>query len=182
MTISPPVHRDPLDAIAAAIARLPESPVMRFTGIAGDAVVVAGTSAVRRDAVVVAAIDDDGTAGRIIRYALAEARRAGVPLRVVHVWTGPQDRHDRISDSDHFLSCVLGDHLGPQDAVEREILHDREPATALLARSQEATLLVVAASSHTPAGSLLGSTVRSLIGATSCPLAIVPAVGGAEAG
>ena len=175
MTISAPIHRDPLDEIAAAIARLPESPVMRFTGIAGDAVVVAGTSAVRRDAIVVAAVDDDGNPGRIISCALAEARRTGVPLRVVHVWTGRQDQRDRISDADRLLSHVLGDHLGPEDAVEREILHDREPAAALLALSQEVTLLVVAASSRAPSGPLLGGTVRSLIGTTSCPLAIVPA-------
>jgi hypothetical protein len=183
MTITTIIQQDPLDEIVAAIARLPEPPVMRFTGIAGDAVVVAGTSPVRRDAVVVAAIDDDANPGPIITYAVAQARRSGAPLRVVHVWTGPLvSPDDRMSHADCLLAGVLREHLlDPADPVEREILHDAEPAAALLALSQEAALLVVAASSDTLPVTVLGDTVRTLIGRTACPLAIVPAAGSVEA-
>jgi hypothetical protein len=113
--------------------------------VSGDAVLVDGSSPPAGDAVVAAAVDDDGNPGRIIRYAAMEARRRSVPLRVVHVWTGSQasgavmrrSRSDRMAEADRFLSAILYDHLPLEaaDAAEREILHDRDPVGALIALS-----------------------------------------------
>jgi hypothetical protein len=85
----------------------------------------------------------------------------------VHVWTGR--RADEVSDSDRLLSDVLHDHLPPGevDTVERQILHDDDPARALAGLSREGLLLVVAAVGE------VGSTVRRLAGRTWCPLAVV---------
>jgi hypothetical protein len=55
-------------------------------------------------------------------------------------------------------------------AVERQIVHDADPARALINLSREAVLLVVAARLD----GTLGSTVGRLAGHTCCPPAIVP--------
>ncbi|GAB1691665.1 universal stress protein [Krasilnikovia sp. M28-CT-15] len=133
---------------------------------------------------VVAAVDDDSCPGCVIAYADAEARRLGVPLRAVYAWTEAGSavtggyrlsRHDRMSDADRLLTSILYDHLPADaaDAVERQILHDTDPAHALVSLSQEASLLVVAAGSH-HAGEVLGHIPRALLGRTACPLAVLP--------
>jgi hypothetical protein len=149
------------------------------------AVLVPGTAAARAGRVVVAAVDDDTCPGRVLRYAADQADRLGVPLRVVHVWTGRATalpgvrrvRHDQMSDADLLLSEVLYDHLTPEraEATEREILHDPDVGRALIALSVEAALIVVAArSSPAGDGEPLGETVRELVGRTACPLAVLP--------
>lgn len=146
---------------------------------------VGGRAPGEERSVVVAAVDDDGNPGLIIRYAAEQARRAAVPLRAVHVWTGSRtstpgarlSRHDRMSDSELLLSAVLYDHLPAAEAgiAEREILHDRDPVRALIATSAAASLIVVAAhSSLAMGGDPLGDTVRGLVGRTACPLVILP--------
>ncbi|MET8148904.1 universal stress protein [Actinoplanes sp. NPDC049668] len=126
---------------------------------------------------VVAAVDDDDNPGDILRYAAAQARRLGVPLRVVHVWAGRRNRHDTISDADRLLSAVLYDHLTPDQAAaaEREIRHDDDVVRALTALSAGAALLVIAARRRPTTGSgPLGSTARALLGSTACPVAVLP--------
>jgi nucleotide-binding universal stress UspA family protein len=153
--------------------------------VSDNAVVVPGSSGARGDAVVAAAVEDDGNPGRVLRYAAARAVQLSIPLRVVHVWTGGTDagarrcRPDGISDADRLLSAVLYDHLPPEaaDAAEREILHYDDPVNALLALSGDASLLVVGARSGPPTPTeLLGDTARALVGRTTCPLAVLPAV------
>lgn len=144
------------------------------------AVVLPGAASGRAGAYVLAAIDDDGNPATIIRYARAQARRLQLPLRVVHVWTGrddaaPSSRSNLSTDADLLLSAVLYDHLPAGEPAERQILHDREPARALEALSNDAALLVMAATSNPTAGrSTLGVTARQLAGHTGCPLAILP--------
>jgi nucleotide-binding universal stress UspA family protein len=152
----------------------------------GDtAVVVPGAASGRAGTCVLAAIDDDGNPATILRYARAQASRLGVPLRVVHVWTGREDlavgcglpRRDRPVDADRLLSTVLYHHLPADEAqtAERQIVHDREPARALRALSGDAALIVMAATSNPAAGGgVLGDTARQLAGHTGCPLAILP--------
>jgi nucleotide-binding universal stress UspA family protein len=148
-------------------------------------VLVSGTAARPAGSVVVAAVDDDANPGHILRHAAAEARRLRVPLRVVHVCTewdtsAPgqrMSRHDRMSDADRLLSAVLYDHLTPAEAeaTEREILHDRDVVSALIALSADASLVVIAArSGPTAHDEPLGDTVRALIGRTGCPVAVLP--------
>lgn len=152
-------------------------------------VLVSGTAARPAGSVIVAAIDNDARAGRILRYAATQARRLRVPLRVVHVWTGqalsatgtPMSRHDQIADADRLLSAVLYDHLTSMEAgvAEREILHDRDVVRALIALSGEVALVVTASRSGPATGDeFLGDTVRELIGRTDCPVAVLPPCAG----
>ncbi|GID95812.1 universal stress protein [Amorphoplanes digitatis] len=161
-----------------------EGPEARTYDRSPGPVLVSGT-ATNPAGPVVAAVDDDANPGPILRYAAAQARHLGVPLRVVHVWAGRataapglrMSRHDTISDADRLLSAVLYDHLTPAQAAdaEREILHDHDVVHALTALSADAALLVIAARGRpaTDAGPL-GSTVQALLGRTGCPIAVLP--------
>lgn len=114
---------------------------------------------------VLAALDDDSSAAAVLAFAWDQARRRDLPLRVVHVWT----RREAMTDSDRLLTAVLYDNLPPDEAaeVDRQILHDEDPARALAALSRSAALVVAAAGE-------LGETVRRLAGLAGCPIAIVP--------
>ncbi|MCA2218982.1 universal stress protein [Jidongwangia harbinensis] len=176
---------DRLDETATAIIReidrQPDGERGHHTAVGGGAVLVSGRTPGPAGAIVAAAVDDDACPGRVVRYAAEQARRLGVPLRLVHVWTGramavPGTGRELMSDADLLLSTVLYDHLDPEQAVaaEREILHDPDVGRALIALSAEAGLLVVAARG-TPdvTGEPLGHTVRRLVGRTACPLAVL---------
>jgi len=115
---------------------------------------------------VLAALDDDPSCAAVLSYARDQARQRGLPLRVVHVWT----RREAMTDSDRLLTAVLYDNLSPDEAatVERQILHDDDPARALAALSRDAVLVVAAAGEF-------GETVRRLAALAGCPVAIVPA-------
>jgi nucleotide-binding universal stress UspA family protein len=134
---------------------------------------------------VAAAVDDDASADAVVKQARTEASRLGVPLRVVHVWTGSGSsatgarllRHDRMCDADCLLANVLYEALpaAEADMAEREILHDIEPVRALAALSAGLSVVVVAAT--VAGGRVLGSTAAGLAGRTACPLVVVPATG-----
>jgi nucleotide-binding universal stress UspA family protein len=178
--------RETVDDAGGAEARRNEIRVINEAGgEASGPVLVTGTAPRSRRSIVAAAVDDDANPGRILRYAAAEARRLDVPLRVVHVWTGfgtsrpgaRMSRHDRMCDADCLLSAVLYDYLTQDeaDATEREILHDEDAVSALIALSVEASLIVVGARSGPATGDEpLGDTVRALLGRTACPLAVLP--------
>ncbi|GIF45422.1 universal stress protein [Actinoplanes xinjiangensis] len=136
-----------------------------------------------RGSVVVAAVDNDGNPATVISYAAACARELGVPLRVAYVWSGGVESGDipatgtRMPNADLMLAGLLYDCAadGGGNEVERALLHDHDPAAALVALSHnEATLMVVSASSspRTP-DRPLGDTVRALAGRTGCPLLVV---------
>ena len=142
----------------------------------GEVSTVPGCASEGVSSFVLAAIDDDGSAGPIVRYARAEAERLGLPLRVVHVCTG----RERMPDADRLLSDVLYDDQPRAEAAttERQIARDRDPAHALIVLSRAAALVVVAANSD-PADlpEHLGACASALTGQTACPLTIVPASG-----
>jgi hypothetical protein len=193
-----PDRNSPVAELAAAIVRqlrrsLPDGPVVQDLDIhAADGqtagpVLVPGTASVPAGGAVAAAVNDDASCGMVVKHAHAEARRLGVPLRVVHVWTGTDAaasgarllRHDRMSDADHLLAAVLYENLpeAEADLAEREILHDPEPVRALTVLSASLSLLVVAAAAVAPAqGQHLGGIAGGLVGRTVCPLVVVPAI------
>jgi nucleotide-binding universal stress UspA family protein len=163
-------------------AAIPQQPRGRSDAIAGI-VRVPGTAPVSPGGPVAAAVDDDPSAEMVVRHARAEAHRLGVPLRLVHVWTGSGSsaagrvlRHDRMCDADCLLASVLYEALpaAEADVAEREILHDSDPVRALAALSAELSLVVVAAVA-TGDGRIVGSTAGGLAGRTACPLVVVPA-------
>ena len=114
---------------------------------------------------VLAALDDDSSCAGVLAYARDHARRRGLPLRVAHVWTW----REAMTDSDRLLTAALYDNLPPDEAasVERQILHDDDPARALAALSRDAELVVAAAGA-------LGDTVRRLAGLADCPVVVLP--------
>jgi len=145
----------------------------------GQAIVLPGSASGRRGGYVLAAIDGDGNAGKVIGYARTQANRLGMPLRLVHVWTGEES----VSQADRLLSEVLYEHLPPGEveAAERQIVHDGEPTDALRALSRDGALLVMASASRSTVHDRpLGDTARRLAGRTECPLAILPATGPAK--
>lgn len=131
---------------------------------------------------VVVALDDDDHAGDLVTYAAAQAARTGTVLRAVHVWTGSaaearhrrMSRHKSIGDADHLLGDILYEHV-PDVRWERQVLHDRDSARALIDLSRSASLLVVGPRSRAPLQhDILGTTTTDLLGRTHCPLAVLP--------
>jgi nucleotide-binding universal stress UspA family protein len=134
---------------------------------------------------VLVALDDDQNPAVLAAYGRAEALRRGVALRVVYIWTDcrPPDCdhhlvcHPDLWDAARLLAAIVNQHLSADEAsdIERDVLHDADPASALVALSASASLLIVGASSRRPdSGVLLGDTTRGLVGRTRCPLAVVP--------
>lgn len=165
-----------------ATSRRPETATI-VQQVRRSPVVVPGTGQAPAGGAVAAAVNDDASADMVVKYASAEARRLGVPLRVVHVWTSGETsatgarllRHDRMCDADCLLATILYEALpaAEADVAEREILHDPEPVHALTALSASLSLLVVAAAAAR--GRALGGTTGGLLGHTTCPLVVVPA-------
>lgn len=151
----------------------------------GRPFVVHGTRPAAVSGPVIVALDDDGHAGELLRHGWAMAERLGVPVRVAYVWSDCRpphcDHHRRchrnLGEARRLLTELLDEHLSVEQAqeVEREVLHDADPAEALVALAESASMLVVAASSDRPHRSeVLGATTRSLLFRTACPVAVVP--------
>jgi nucleotide-binding universal stress UspA family protein len=82
-------------------------------------------------------------------------------------------RHDCITDADRLLGQLLYEHL--PNGGERQIVHDDDPAGALIDRSRSAGLLVVGTRSRASTGDdILGATTTALLGNTRCPVAVLP--------
>ncbi|GAA0504709.1 hypothetical protein Ade02nite_70590 [Paractinoplanes deccanensis] len=133
---------------------------------------------------VVVAVDDDDNAGALLRHGRREAGRLGVPLRVAYVWSDcrppdcPHHRrcHRDLGGASRLVDLLVREHLAePGPPLEREVLHDPDPAAALVALSAGASLLVIGSSSDRPAHvGALGGTTRAVLGRTRCPVAVVP--------
>ncbi|MEU8233203.1 universal stress protein [Actinoplanes sp. NPDC048967] len=159
----------------------PEAPFR----VADRPVTVAGRALGDRTGPVLVALDDDGNPGALLRHGWSIAVALGVPLRATYVWSDcrpPDCDHHRCCHRDldgasRLLTTLIDGNLSVEAAlrVERDVLHDADPAEALIALSQGASMLLVGASSHRPtAVALLGETTRMLLGRTWCPLIVVP--------
>ena len=149
-------------------------------------VVITGPITARPGGPVIVAVDDDAHPGVLLRYGWDLANHLGVALRAVYVWTDcrpPECAHHRtchrdLADAERLLATLLDEHL-PQDAagrIEREVVRDSDVGPALASISSSASLLVVASCSDEPgkARGSLGSSARTLLGSTACPLVVVP--------
>jgi nucleotide-binding universal stress UspA family protein len=148
-------------------------------------ITVPGTAGSARGGPVLAALDDDTNAGAVLRHASGMASRLGVSLRATYVWSDcrppdcPHHRrcHRDLGEASRLLTELVDRHLSREEAerAERDVLHDGDPVRALTALSAGASMLVVGASSDRPStAAALGSTVRALLGATHCPVVVVP--------
>lgn len=133
---------------------------------------------------VVVAVDDDENAAAVLRSGAALATGMGVALRAVYIWSDcrppdcPHHRrcHRDLGEASRLLSELLAGQ--PADGgleVERNVLHDGDPAAALVSVSSAASCLVLGASSdHLRRGDGFGRTTRSVLERAACPVIVVP--------
>lgn len=121
----------------------------------------------------------------LIEAGLDRAEALGAQLRVVHVWEYPETYRDlapRMLDTQEFAKevdeCIRADAAAAFDRhpeVDVEVVvRCGQPASELQAMSAEAGVLVIARRAHAfPAGHF-GSTGRTLLRASRCPVEVLP--------
>jgi nucleotide-binding universal stress UspA family protein len=151
-----PFARLVLGSTAADLVHLLDRPVAVVRGPVTTGPVVLG----------LAGTDTDGQA---IEFAFEAAARHNCPLLAVH-----GDHHMRAPD---VLEQVLApwQERYPSVPVRTEVVRDK-PASALVERSQAATMLVVGSHHHNAAHrALRGSISHATLYHATCPVAVVPA-------
>ncbi|WP_018680998.1 universal stress protein [Actinokineospora enzanensis] len=115
--------------------------------------------------------DGSPTAATALEWALSEAERRDVAVRVVWAWTSgpPWDERDRVAEG---LAAAVAGH--PTVDVQYD---DRTgaPGPALVRAAEEADLLVVG--SHGTGGvlsALVGSTTAYCVRHARCPVVVMP--------
>lgn len=118
-------------------------------------------------------VDGSHTSVRAAIWAIDEALRLDVPLRLL--WVSDGRRHDALAPEPLATAVDAVAECGRGVAVETERLTG-EPAAALLAASGTAAMICVGASGLThPGEHRIGSTAAALVGAAHCPVAVVRA-------
>lgn len=136
-------------------------------------------------------VDGSEGAQRALDWALDEARRLGLPLRVVHAaWAPPELAaypeipFDHVEDADRLrrsgeemidrMLIEAKDHLDGVD-VTVDVVHE-PPAAALVHRSQDADRIVVGSRGRGGFASLLlGSVSQQVVAHAHCPVVVIPA-------
>jgi nucleotide-binding universal stress UspA family protein len=122
----------------------------------------------------------------LLGAAFAEAAARGAKLRVVHAWALPDPYADRIEQRTHpagrpsvgterielLLAEWRANYAGMN--VEIDIVHDL-PARVLVRAADHSDLLVLLRrASRTLPGHHLGATARTVLGAASSPVLVLP--------
>ncbi|GAA4759701.1 universal stress protein [Actinomycetospora chibensis] len=154
-------------------------------------VVVRGTRVPSPDDPVVVGIDGTPSGEAAVGYAFAAADREGVPLVAVHVWQDLQDPEwgsmldDDVSPSaaegmpDLPEAELLGERLAGwsskfPDVEVLRVLPEGRPVPTLVARSDDARLVVVGSHRRQGLERVLGSVGQSVLRRAQCPVAVVP--------
>jgi nucleotide-binding universal stress UspA family protein len=131
-------------------------------------------------------VGTDGSAGsdRAVAWALDEARRRGVRVELVHVWSfaigGHAAEASALAQLEAASQALLDRAVAAARAVAGEtVIRGRlvvgHPAHRLVERSVEAELLVVGSRGHGPVSSLLlGSVADACVRHAACPVVVVP--------
>jgi nucleotide-binding universal stress UspA family protein len=125
---------------------------------------------------VLVGVAEDGHDDAAVGFAFEEAAARGVPLRAVHVWSGPFRPRTSWAAADRRVAEVLSAWVEkyPQVPVERLPLYDAVPARALLLASARAGLVVLGANTPTRySGEPVGTITRVLIERAGCPVCVV---------
>jgi nucleotide-binding universal stress UspA family protein len=136
---------------------------------------------------VVVGVDGSPTAVVAVRWAAAEAARAGAPLRIVHAYELPVGFPTGVTEEQSILDALrregrrllaeahdTANEVTPQPpAVETE-LAAMPAATGLLRESADASVLVLGNRGRNAlTGLLVGSTSLALSGQAHCPVVLV---------
>ncbi|GAA2000385.1 universal stress protein [Microbacterium ulmi] len=136
---------------------------------------------------VMVGVDDDPSSDAAILYAAHEATDLGVPLRLVHAWQMPVPTVDgavallasplEIKNAHRKLLEEAGQRVleaYPELGVEAVLVGDN-PASALLARAERTSLLVLGTHHRGLwAGAALGSVAQDILFQVPCPVCVVP--------
>ncbi len=133
---------------------------------------------------IVVGVDGSESSVDALRWAAAQARLTGAPLKVVSTWYLPTSSgwaplwppdFDPEIEARKSLSDVIERELGPDTDVEvRQEVVEGHPAPVLVAESEGADLLVVGSRGHGAfAGMLLGSVSEHCASNAACPVVIV---------
>jgi nucleotide-binding universal stress UspA family protein len=145
--------------------------------------VVRGPQRVRDDRPVVLGVDGTPAGEGAIRYAFEAADRRAVPLIAVHVWRDELDDPEWASafedvDPAEQERELLSERLAgwstrfPDVEVTR-VLDDDRPVRALVARSVQASLLVVGTRGRLRAPGRWGSVAGAVLHEARCPVVVV---------
>ena len=129
----------------------------------------------------------DGSAGSrtALRYAVEEARRRSVPLRVVTIWDVPplvgvgvvlpSDFAEMTAEAARKTAQSAIDELGETDVAIELVVAGGSPSGTLVRESRSAEALVVGSRGHGAFTDLLiGSVSRACTQYASCPVIVVP--------
>ncbi|MEQ4724178.1 universal stress protein [Nonomuraea sp. B19D2] len=145
-------------------------------GVAGHApcdVVVVREPPLSSRGEIVAGVDGSPASGRVLEFAVAEARLRGSRLRAVHAAAGQWGPAglDEPGAMEDVLEAVAERHPDV-DVVEEEVRG--HPVEVLRQAANGADLLVVGSHGHgTVTGMLLGSVSQELLHHALCPLAVI---------
>lgn len=136
---------------------------------------------------VMVGVDDDPSSNAAISYGAREATANSVPLRLVHAWQMPtptvegavallpspiemKNAHRRILEEAGRVVVETYPEIGVE-----EVLVADNPASALLARADRTSLLVLGTHHRgLLAGATLGSVAQDILWKVPCPVCIVP--------
>ncbi|WP_344682666.1 universal stress protein [Saccharopolyspora taberi] len=148
----------------------------------------------------VVGIDGSDASSRALRWALAEARRRSVPVRVVMVWeshavmSGPAPLllHPELAPyeirqkhREELMRVVRESLAGEAEPEVQAELVEGHAAEVLVRKAADAAMLVLGSSGHGRFTGALGSTALRCAHKARCPVVIVPAgmeIGGGTAG
>lgn len=146
----------------------------------GPIVVVSKTSS--GEGPVTVGIDVDDPAQEALSRAASEARRAGVPLRVIHAWRveaarGPLPLEAEQAERQRRLEALLATADAQTAGLDMSATASHgEPDEVLLREAQASSLLVVGSRGRGAlTGALLGSVSRSCAAKADCPVMVVQA-------
>jgi nucleotide-binding universal stress UspA family protein len=137
---------------------------------------------------IVVGVDGSESSQEALQWAVAEAKRHGLPLEALMAW-GYLDQHHVPAEARHFepdydeadardaLAHYVADVLGPDASDQLELRPTCDlPARALLDAGKDAAMLVVGARGRGGfAGLLLGSVSQKVLHQATCPVAVLRA-------
>lgn len=136
-------------------------------------------------------IAPDGSSNAALAFAVREARRTGVTLRLAHSWLMPTPSFAGSAVMVATPETVMGEHRQILEGalnwvlerhstlpVQTELIRDSRSAALLRFASRSSMLVIGTHRRGLLAGSLLGSVAQEVLWHVECPVTVVPADAG----